>query len=177
MTAEQQERLEQCRKALGPCIDGRVEMLREFLDQIGLPEPQLVDQNAARFVPALSEWIDAQAIQPEDRGFLILRLAALIGEVLTQRGLGNWSLHEDPTSPHFASYVITTVSGATVVNPFALAADLVREVEVRGQIPAPTRSATAIVTHDGRVPPTLIRVVAEAEIKSFVSLTKRTARG
>src|ERR1700730_4048368 len=106
MTDEQRERLDRSRRALGPCIEDRVAMLSDFLSQLELPEPEAFGKDAARFLPAISEWLDAQTIRPEDFGFLVVRLAVLVGEIVVQRFGGRWFLDDNPISPSFASYVV-----------------------------------------------------------------------
>jgi hypothetical protein len=71
----------------------------------------------------------------EEAGFVLLRVALLIGEVLVQRLGGRWMLDEEPGSPHFASYVVGSFEGIrnrnAAVGPFVIARDYV--VGVRGR--------------------------------------------
>jgi hypothetical protein len=130
MTDAERTKLERCQAALGPCVENRHDLLASFLEkQVGVPDAQAVDRDAAGFVPAVSAWLDANPTAPADAGSVLLRVALLIGEVLAQRLGGQWLLDDDPASPHFASYAVGAFTQipnrGTAVNPFAIAKEFV----------------------------------------------------
>lgn len=174
VNARQRESLERTRKALALVIEDRIAFLADFLQRIEIADGESVGRNAARFVPDISAWLDAQTIEPDDVGFILLRVAILIGEVLAQELGGIWFLEENPASPDFNNYVIGRFTRDGIpnrsLNPFRAARDYIEGTREHGPAGVPTRGVTSIVVADGRVTRTLIGVIADLRAEANTPL-------
>ena len=106
-------------------LEERMPVLSEFIETLGLPEPQLVLVHADRYVDGIARWISDQVILPKDRGWIITRMGYFVGEYLVQRFSGCWFVNEIPDSRFFSRYVVgefDEISNANaMVDPFEVA--------------------------------------------------------
>ena len=106
-------------------------VLVDFVQRLGLPEPHTVLLYAARFLPAIADWVKDQVVEPEDKTWIVTRLGYFIGEVLNQAWAGHWFLDEDLDSPFFLHYVVGQFARSSDINirvsPFILADHFVSE--------------------------------------------------
>lgn len=106
----------------------RVEILVEFLIDLGFEKPSTVMFNAAAFLYPLSDWMKTQTVSLENRNKVMLRFAYFIGEYLLQHYRGDWYINELIQSKNFAKVVVGKFDGFRVgvsIDPFAVAEEYV----------------------------------------------------
>jgi hypothetical protein len=118
LTDDERELRDRRRANFNGFFEERVPVLAEFLGLLQLPEPRAVMSDAWRFLPAVDQWVAVQVIAPENRIWLMTRLAYLLGELLCQRYGGSWFLNEVVDSRFFLRYVVGRFS--SVPNPLAM---------------------------------------------------------
>jgi hypothetical protein len=148
LTSDEAETLERRRAVLDQFVREGWEVLVDFVEALGLPEPGMVLRVADEYVAPVDRWLSEQVIGPEDRIWLLPRVGYFIGEVLIQRFSGSWFIDEDPDSPWFAHYVVgrfTSLDNPWVrIDPLAVASNLVDEPPGRSLLGAVERKDVEI---------------------------------
>jgi hypothetical protein len=112
-----------------------IDVLGEFMQLLGLPNPYMVVNEAEKYLTPVSDWIKDRVVEPQDRILMLTRIAYFIGELINQRFGGCWYLDEDPESPYFLQYVVgqfTKLGGNnSSVAPFPLANYFVNQAQGR----------------------------------------------
>jgi hypothetical protein len=125
LTQEEKARRERRQAAFQTFFEESRPVLVDFMRKLELLEPHLVLVDAARFLAPVDDWMKKQAIQQEDRVWIVTRLGYFIGELLNQSLGGYWFLDEELDSPYFLHYVVGRFAHLSNekarVSPFALA--------------------------------------------------------
>ena len=135
LTSREKMELTVREKGFDEFLEERMPVLTEFMEALGLPNPQMVLVEAERYLPALDHWLKEQVIAPADEAWLLTRVGYFAGEYLVQRLGGCWFLNDIPDSRYFARYVVGEFTGASnpnaMVDPFGVAEDFVSQPQGR----------------------------------------------
>mgnify|MGYP003668084495 FL=1 len=106
-------------------FEERMPVLTDFIERLELPNAPMVLVEANTFMPALSQYMESQQIDGEDRTWILTRIGYFIGEWLVQRYGGGWYLNEVPDTRYFLRYVVGRFSGIpnqnAMIDPFSIA--------------------------------------------------------
>lgn len=104
-----------------------MQMAGHMAERLHLPDPHLIAEDPTAFVPALTEILRHDALDDDDRAWLLPRLTFVIGETLCER-LGpdaGWSVDHDAASASFSRYVVG--DERVKIDPFGAAAQFLEE--------------------------------------------------
>jgi hypothetical protein len=145
-TDEEAKKLSARRATLNDFVQEGWEVLIDFVEALGIPEPGMVLRVADEYVAPVDRWLRDQVIGADHRIWLLPRVGYFIGEVLIQRFSGSWFIDDDPDSPYFAHYVVgrfTSLPNPLVkIDPLAVASNLVDEPPGRSLRTAVERADT-----------------------------------
>jgi hypothetical protein len=123
--------IEQRRKEFTQFVQEEFEVVGDFFERIGLPDPNSFTDDAEKFVSPLNEWLRDQMVTDDSRIWLLTCLGYFIGELFSQRYDGKWLLEEDASSPYFGNYVVGDFKKLPIkssrISPFASANNLVNQ--------------------------------------------------
>jgi len=113
------ELLEHRKAGFDVFLEERMPILVDFAERLSIEKPYEIIINPARFIRPIDSFMANQAIDSDDRTWILTRIGYLIGEWFVQKLDGCWKLNSIPDSIFFARYVISDFSG--VNNPNAMA--------------------------------------------------------
>ncbi len=106
-------------------LEERMSVLTDFIERLELPNSPMVLVEADIFLPAISQYMESQQIDAEDRTWILTRIGYFIGEWLVQRRGGCWFLNEVPDTRYFLRYVVGKFTGLSnqngIIDPFSIA--------------------------------------------------------
>ena len=106
-------------------LEERMPVLVDFMERLELPNAPMVLVEASAFLPAVSQYLENQQIGPEDRAWILTRIAYFVGEWFVQKHGGCWYLNETPDTRYFLRYVVgkfTRVPNKNaMLDPFSIA--------------------------------------------------------
>ncbi|QDU12733.1 hypothetical protein CA11_05130 [Gimesia maris] len=107
-------------------LEERMPVLVSFVESLELSNASMVVVEADTFLPSISQFMENQHIEKEDRTWIITRIGYFIGEWFVQKYGGCWYLNEIPDTRYFLRYVIgkfMSISNQNaMIDPFACAA-------------------------------------------------------
>lgn len=116
MTDDEEALLESRRARFGVFLAERLDVLKDFIERLELPDAAMVAVDAARYLPAIDAWMKNQVISPDDWAWIHTRLGYFIGEYLVQTLGGYWFVEDAPGARFFGRYVVGNFSNARVPN-------------------------------------------------------------
>lgn len=116
MTNDEEALLTSRRAKFGVFLAERLDVLKDFIERLELPDAAMVAADAARYTPAIDAWMKNQVISPDDWTWIHTRLGYYIGEYLVQALGGYWFVEETPGARFFGRYVVGNFSNARVPN-------------------------------------------------------------
>jgi hypothetical protein len=136
LTQDERAERDRRRSACEKLLEERMPVLADFMERLELPNPPMVLVEAERYLPAVDLWMKDQVVLPENRAWILTRLAYFVGELLVQRFSGCWFLNEIPDSRYFLRCVVGKFARVpnrnAMVDPFQVADAYLAEPAGRG---------------------------------------------
>ncbi|HJT30695.1 MAG TPA: hypothetical protein VJ783_01425 [Pirellulales bacterium] len=125
LTSEESALIRSRRARFDDFLAERLDVLKDFVERLVLPDAPMVVVDAARYLPAIDAWMKQQIISPDDRIWIHTRIGYFIGEYLVQTLGGYWFVEDTPDARFFGRYVVGNFSKPRVpnlrVDPFHVA--------------------------------------------------------
>jgi hypothetical protein len=138
LTPEESAQIQELETTFEEFYPALMQMAGDFAERLRLPEPHLIVEQPGRFVPAIAAALHEEALDDEDKAWLLPRLAFVIGESVAERfENGAWYVNRDPESPSFARYIVGGDGAENYIDPFTAAAtflDLPPGRDLRGYV-------------------------------------------
>jgi hypothetical protein len=126
-------------------LEERMPVLHEFGMNLGY-DPANFLQQPHLYVERLSEWLADEAIEDEDRIWILARIGYFIGEVFLSEMGGAWMVCDREDSPFYGHYVVGQFLGSeAVIVPFAAADELVNSPPPRSLAAAIGQMKSALI--------------------------------
>jgi hypothetical protein len=125
LTEEEKATRNRMRKQLYPFIQECWPLLSDFMERLGSKEPTLIVMDPEQCLETIDNFMKYQVVEPDDRIWIMTRIACYLGELLVHRFGGVWFLNEIPDSRYFLKYVVGRFTRIrnynAMVDPFYIA--------------------------------------------------------